>query len=150
MFWGVKRPSGRCRACSARASATPADKPTNPTYKDVCTDRTGHAEAVEVEFDPAQIRYEDLLKVFWENTTPLNSTARARTGARNTVPAIFFHTPQQQAGGASLEGSLGKGTPLFQTDCDADLPAVSSSRRGSYHQQYLEKRGLASCLHIKS
>jgi len=79
----------------------------SPTYKDVCTDRTGHAEAVEVEFDPAKVRYEDLLKVFWETTTPLSSTARARTG--HAVPlAIFFHTSEQQDRRAGVKESLEK------------------------------------------
>ena len=78
----------------------------NPTYEDVCTDRTGHAEAVEVEFDPAQVTYGQLLDVFWNNHDPTTRDRQGPDMGTQYRSVIFFHTPEQQvAAVASKEHS---------------------------------------------
>jgi peptide-methionine (S)-S-oxide reductase len=120
----------------------------NPTYKDVCTDRTGHAEAVEVEFDPAKVRYEDLLKVFWENHDPTQLNRQGPDWGTQYRSAIFFHTPEQQAAAQASKESLEKGR-FSKPIVTQIVPAVTFFPAEDYHQQYLEKRGMASC-HIKA
>ncbi len=121
----------------------------NPTYKEVCTDRTGHAEAVEVEFDPAKVRYEDLLKVFWENHDPTQLNRQGPDWGTQYRSAIFFHTPEQQTAAQASKESLEKGRRYFKPIVTQIVPAVTFFPAEDYHQQYLEKRGMASC-HIKA
>lgn len=85
-FWGVEATFRQMHGVLSTRVGYTGGNTDNPNYKEVCTDRTGHAEAVEVEFDPAQVRYNDLLKSSGRTTTPRNLTAKARTGARNTAP----------------------------------------------------------------
>jgi len=97
----------------------------NPTYKDVCTDRTGHAEAVEVEFDPAQIRYDDLLKVFWEKPRP-HSAQPPGPGLGHAIPLrIFFHTPQQQTAAQASKEALEKAHRYSKPIATQIVPAVT-------------------------
>jgi peptide-methionine (S)-S-oxide reductase len=121
----------------------------NPTYKEVCTDRTGHAEAVEVEFDPAKVRYEDLLKVFWENHDPTQLNRQGPDWGTQYRSAIFFHTPEQQTAALASKESLEKACRYSKPIVTQIVPAVTFFPAEDYHQQYLEKRGMASC-HIKA
>ena len=135
---------------STRVGYTVGGNTNDPTYKEVCTDRTGHAEAVEVEFDPAQIRYTDLLKVFWENhdLTQLRNRQGPDRGTQYRS-AIFFHTPEQQAAAQASKEALEKAHRYSKPIATLIVPAVTFYPAEDYHQQYLEKRGPASC-HIKA
>ena len=150
-FWGVEATFRQIRGVpiSTRVGYI-GGKTENPTYKDVCTDRTGHAEAVEVDFDPAKVRYADLLKVFWENHDPTQVNRQGpRTGARSTAPRSSFHSPEQQAEAQSSKEALQKAHRYSKPIATQIVPAVTFYPAEDYHQQYLEKRGLASC-HINT
>ena len=117
----------------------------NPTYKDVCTGRTGHAEVVQVQYDPREVSYDRLLEVFWENHDPTTLNRQGPDVGTQYRSAIFYHTPDQkeaaEASKARLEASGKLRRPVVTeiTEASTFYPAED------YHQRYLEKRGLASC-----
>ena len=112
----------------------------NPTYEDVCTDRTGHAEVVEVTFDPQVISYHDLLEVFWNNHNPTTLNRQGPDVGAQYRSAIFFHSPEQVAEArASREAAQAQFPKPIVTEI---VPASEFWRAEEYHQQYLEKRGL--------
>jgi peptide-methionine (S)-S-oxide reductase len=147
-FWGVEATFRQLQGViSTRVGYTGGQLP-NPTYKDVCTDRTGHAEAVEVEYDPAKISYEQLLNVFWENHDPTQLNRQGPDWGTQYRSAIFFHTPEQESAANASREVLGKSGRFSKPIVTRIVPATTFYEAEDYHQQYLEKRGLASC-HIK-
>jgi len=115
----------------------------NPTYKDVCTDRTGHAEVVEVEFDPAKIGFDARLDVFWANHNPTTLNSQGPDYGSQYRSAIFYHDEAQQA---AAEASKVRWQPKFKKPIVTQIvPAQTFYRAEEYHQQYLEKRGLSHC-----
>jgi len=147
-FWGVEATFRQLQGViSTRVGYTGGQLP-NPTYKDVCTDRTGHAEAVEVEYDPAKISYEQLLNVFWENHDPTQLNRQGPDWGTQYRSAIFFHTPEQESAANASREVLGKSGRFRKPIVTRIVPATTFYEAEDYHQQYLEKRGLASC-HIK-
>src|SRR5208337_3895080 len=121
----------------------------NPTYKDVCTDRTGHAESVEIEYDPAQLSYEKLLEVFWDNHDPTQLNRQGPDFGTQYRSAIFFHDAAQEAAAAASKQKLEQSHRFSKPIVTQIVPAVTFYEAEDHHQQYLEKRGLASC-HIKT
>jgi peptide-methionine (S)-S-oxide reductase len=117
----------------------------DPTYKEVCTDRTGHAEAVEVDYDPSKVSYGQLLKVFWENHDPTQLNRQGPDWGTQYRSAIFFHSPEQEAEARKSKEELGKAGRYKKPIVTQVVPATTFFQAEDYHQQYLEKRGLASC-----
>ena len=117
----------------------------NPTYDDVCTDRTGHAEAVEVDFDPSKISYDKLLNVFWENHDPTQLNRQGPDWGTQYRSAIFYHSPEQEAEAKASKEKLEKSHRFSKPVVTQIVPAVTFYEAEDYHQQYLEKRGLTSC-----
>jgi peptide-methionine (S)-S-oxide reductase len=148
-FWGVEATFRQMPGVIATRVGYIGGNTENPSYKEVCTDRTGHAEAVEVEFDPATVRYEDLLKVFWENHDPTQLNRQGPDWGTQYRSAIFFHTPEQQTAALASKESLEKARRYSKPIVTQIVPAVTFFPAEDYHQQYLEKRGMASC-HIKA
>jgi len=148
-FWGVELTFRQLPGVlSTRVGYTGGDF-ANPTYQDVCTDRTGHAEAVEVEFDPAKISYEKLLDVFWENHDPTQLTRQGPDVGTQYRSAIFYHSPEQAAEARASKEQVERSHRFSNPVVTQILPAADFFQAEDYHQQYLEKRGLASC-HIKT
>lgn len=117
----------------------------NPTYKDVCNGDTGHAEVVHITYDPAEVSYEKLLEIFWENHNPTTRNRQGPDTGRQYRSAIFYHTPEQQKiakkSKAALEESGKWHTPIV-TEI---TPAGAFYKAEEYHQQYLRKNGLSNC-----
>jgi len=115
----------------------------NPTYKQVCGDNTGHAEAVEVTFDPAQVSYDHLLDAFWEMHDPTTLNRQGPDWGSQYRSAIFFHTAEQEkAALASKAQAAGKVRKPIVTEI---TPASEFYRAEEYHQKYFQKHGGAAC-----
>lgn len=147
-FWGVEATFRQIPGVVSTRVGYIGGHTENPTYKEVCTDRTGHAEAVEVEFDPARVKYTDLLKVFWENHDPTQVNRQGPDWGTQYRTAIFYYSPEQQAQAQASKEALEKAHCYSKAIATQIVPAVTFYPAEEYHQQYLEKRGLASC-HVK-
>jgi len=117
----------------------------NPTYEDVCTDETGHAEAVQVTFDPAKVSYEQLLDVFWGIHDPTQVNRQGPDFGAQYRTAIFFHSPEQEAAAKKSKAALEASGKFRRPIATEITPAAPFYRAEEYHQRYLEKRGAASC-----
>jgi peptide-methionine (S)-S-oxide reductase len=147
-FWGVEATFRQLPGVTATRVGYTGGHFADPTYKDVCSDRTGHAEAVEVEYDPAKLSYEKLLEVFWENHDPTQFNRQGPDYGSQYRSAIFFHTPEQESEARLSKEQLEKSGRFKKAIVTQIVPAVTFHPAEDYHQQYLEKRGLATC-HIK-
>jgi len=147
-FWGVEATFRQIPGVSATRVGYTGGDLKNPTYRDVCSDRTGHAEAVEVEYDPAKVSYEDLLDVFWENHDPTQLNRQGPDFGTQYRSAIFYHSPEQEQVAQTSKQELEKSYRYSRPIVTQIMPAVTFYEAEDYHQQYLEKRGLATC-HIK-
>jgi len=147
-FWGVEAVFRRVPGVVATTVGYMGGTLRNPTYKDVCTDRTGHAEVVQVEYDPAKVSYEELLKVFFENHDPTTLNQQGPDVGTQYRSVIFFHDPAQEAAAKAAKDDLTRAGVYRHPIVTEIVPAAEFWRAEEYHQQYLEKRGLAQC-HIR-
>jgi peptide-methionine (S)-S-oxide reductase len=147
-FWGVEAAFRQLPGVTATRVGYIGGTTQNPTYKDVCTDRTGHAEAVEIEYDPATLSYEKLLEVFWENHDPTQLNRQGPDHGSQYRSGIFYSTPEQEAEAKASKQKLEQAHRFNKPIVTQIVPASTFFEAEDYHQQYLEKRGLATC-HIK-
>ncbi len=148
-FWGVEATFRQLPGVISTRVGYTGGQTSDPTYKEVCTDRTGHAEAVEVTYDPAKLAYEKLLEVFWENHDPTQVNRQGPDYGSQYRTAIFFTTPEQETAARASKDALEKSHRFSKPIATQIVPAVTFYEAEDYHQQYLEKKGLASC-HIKA
>jgi len=144
-FWGVEAAFRQIKGVLSTAVGYMGGTLADPTYQDVCTDRTGHVEVVQVEFDPAQVSYQDLLRVFWENHDPTTLNRQGPDVGTQYRSVIFFHTPEQEAAAQASKDALAKSGAYRRPIVTEIQPAANFWKAEEYHQQYLEKRGLAHC-----
>jgi peptide-methionine (S)-S-oxide reductase len=142
-FWQVEAEFRNVPGVTATAVGYTGGHTTEPTYHDVCGDRTGHAEAVRIEYDPGQVSYQQLLDVFWGTHDPTTMNRQGPDIGTQYRSAIFVHNPEQEA---TARASLNAALPRFPRPIVTEItPAGEFWMAEDYHQQYLEKRGLASC-----
>jgi len=144
-FWGVEAAFRQIKGVKATAVGYMGGKLNDPTYQDVCTDRTGHAEVVDVEFDPSEVSYEELLNVFWDNQDPTTLNRQGPDTGTQYRSVIFYHSPEQEAAAKASKEALTKAARFKRPIVTEITPAREFWRAEEYHQQYLEKRGLAHC-----
>jgi peptide-methionine (S)-S-oxide reductase len=116
-----------------------------PSYRQVCTGRTGHAEAVEVAFDPERVSYDRLLDVFWDVHDPTTLNRQGPDVGTQYRSAIFFHTPEQEEAAIASKQRLEAERRFRKPIVTEITPASTFWPAEDYHQQYLVKRGMASC-----
>ena len=145
MFLGGRSRFSRSTGSEINRSGLLGGAVKNPTYKDVCTGRTGHAEVVQVEYDPAEVSYPELLDVFWGCHDPTTLNRQGPDVGTQYRSAIFFHTPEQEGAARASQEKLQAGDRYTRPIVTEIIPASEFYRAEEYHQQYLEKRGQASC-----
>ncbi len=144
-FWGVEETFRNVPGVIDVAVGYEGGNYANPTYKDVCTDRTGHAEVVEVDYDPTQVSYEQLLDVFWNNHNPTTLNRQGPDFGTQYRSAIFYHTPEQKAIAENSKERLQQSGKFKRPIVTEVTPASTFYRAEEYHQRYLQKRGLTHC-----
>ena len=144
-FWGVEDAFQRVPGVIDTVVGYSGGETPNPTYKDVCTDETGHAEVVQVTFDPAKVSYEKLLDVFWQAHDPTQVNRQGPDFGTQYRTAIFFHSPEQEAAAKKSRAALDASGKFKRPIATEITPAGTFYRAEEYHQKYLQKRGVASC-----
>jgi peptide-methionine (S)-S-oxide reductase len=144
-FWGVEAAFRQIQGVKATAVGYMGGRLNDPTYQDVCTDRTGHAEVVQMEYDPSEVSYEELLRVFWDNHDPTTLNRQGPDTGTQYRSVIFYHTPEQKAAANASKDALAKSGRYKRPIVTEITAAPEFWRAEDYHQQYLEKRGLAHC-----
>ena len=142
-FWGVEVAFRNVPGVVDTAVGYEGGTLPNPTYEDVCSKTTGHAEVVQVEFDPDEVSYDELLDVFWDVHDPTQVNRQGPDVGSNYRSAIFFHSPEQQE--QALESKARVQARFDRAIATEITPASDFWRAEEYHQQYLVKRGVAFC-----
>jgi len=144
-FWGVEAAFRQLNGVKETAVGYEGGNMDNPSYKDVCTDRTGHVEVVQVTFDPDEISYDELLKVFWDIHDPTQVNRQGPDVGTQYRSVIFYNSPEQKEAAEKSKKALDDSKTLKRPVATAIEPAKTFWMAEDYHQQYLEKRGLSSC-----
>lgn len=147
-FWGVEAAFGPLKGVVHTAVGFMGGTFKNPTYEDVCTDKTGHAEVVQLEYDPAVVSYEDLLNVFWDIHDPTTPDRQGPDVGSQYRSVIFYHTPEQEKAAQLSRGKLEASGRFKRPVVTQIVPAGKFYRAEEYHQRYYEKHGLKSGCHI--
>jgi len=144
-FWGVEESFRQVPGVNATAVGYLGGTLPNPTYRDVCSGDTGHAEVVEIEFDPERVSYRQLLEIFWSNHDPTTLNRQGPDHGAQYRSAIFYHTPEQRTAATESKAEMGRSGRFRRPIVTEITPASTFYRAEEYHQRYLEKRGLGSC-----
>ncbi|AAR36552.1 peptide-methionine (S)-S-oxide reductase MsrA [Geobacter sulfurreducens] len=144
-FWHVEEEFRRVPGVVSTLAGYMGGWKEHPTYEEVCSKTTGHAEVVEVTFDPAAVTYDHLLRVFWDCHDPTQLNRQGPDIGTNYRSVIFYHSPdQERAARASLEHEQRSGRHARPIVTEI-VPAATFWWAEEYHQHYLEKRGGGSC-----
>ncbi|MBI1892660.1 MAG: peptide-methionine (S)-S-oxide reductase MsrA [Candidatus Rokubacteria bacterium] len=142
-FWGVEEVFRQVKGVVSATVGYTGGRFENPTYKDVCTGKTGHAEAIEVEFDPARVSYEELLAVFFENHDPTTLNRQGPDVGTQYRSAVFYHTPEQMTAAKAMKEKIEQSHRYKRPIVTEITPASTFYRAEEYHQRYFEKCGIA-------
>ncbi len=142
-FWGIESAFRKFKGVVSTTVGYSGGHLKNPTYEDVCTDRTGHAEVVQIEYDPSQVSYEELLDLFWQIHDPTTLNRQGPDIGTQYRSAIFFHNPEQKAAVEISKEKLQRSGRYKKPIATEITPASEFYRAEEYHQQYFEKRGVS-------
>ncbi len=144
-FWGVESAFAAIQGVIATRVGYAGGALDHPTYENVCQDETGHAEVVEVDFDPQLVSYDHLLDIFWRCHDPTTPNRQGPDVGTQYRSVIFTHSPEQSAVAQASKQALDAGAKLRRPAVTEILPAARFWRAEEYHQQYFAKRGMPSC-----
>ncbi|MBU0686057.1 MAG: peptide-methionine (S)-S-oxide reductase MsrA [Thermoplasmatota archaeon] len=145
-FWRVEEAFRKVNGVRSTTVGYTGGTTRNPTYEEVCTDKTSHAEVVQVEYDPSVVSYEDLLKVFWESHDPTTPNRQGPDFGSQYRSAIFYHDEKQKTAAIASRDKLQSSDRFNKKRIVTEIVTAKEFYRAEdYHQQYLQKRGLAHC-----
>jgi len=144
-FWGVEAAFRQIDGVMKTEAGYEGGHLDNPTYEDVCSHKTGHAEVVEVTYDPEQVSYEELLGVFWAKHDPTQMNRQGWDVGDQYRSVVFVHDDEQRAAAERSKAKLDASGRYRKPVVTAIEPAQTFYAAEDYHQQYLEKRGRSSC-----
>lgn len=144
-FWGVEELFRQVPGVISTRVGYTGGQTENPTYHAVCTGQTGHAEAIEIEFDADKVSYEQLLMLFWENHNPTTLNRQGVDVGSQYRSAIFFHSPEQEKAALLLKEKLEKEKKFSLPIVTQIISATEFYSAEEYHQQYLRKQGKTHC-----
>jgi peptide-methionine (S)-S-oxide reductase len=144
-FWGVEDTFRQVEGVRSTEVGYIGGLTTSPSYKEVCTGRTGHAEAVQVDFDPAKVSYLELLATFWKSHDPTTANRQGPDLGTQYRSAIFFHDAEQEKEARDSKTMLADKGVFKRPIVTEIVPATQFYRAEDYHQQYFEKQGIRSC-----
>ena len=144
-FWGVEELFRNTKGVTSTVVGYTGGHTKNPTYKDVCSGRTGHAESVQIEFDPEIISYEKLLEIFWANHNPTTADRQGPDIGSQYRSAVFYHDDDQKNTAINLKEKLDNSSTFSRPIVTEITKTSTFFNAEDYHQQYLAKGGLASC-----
>ena len=144
-FWGVELTFQKTKGVKSTSVGYSGGTTHNPTYEEVCTGRSGHAEVVQVEFDPSIVSYEELLDVLWGCHDPTTLNRQGPDRGTQYRSAIYYHSPEQEASAMASKAKADK-SGRFSSPIVTEITSASEYYMAEdYHQKYLEKRGMGSC-----
>ena len=144
-FWGVELTFQKTKGVTSTSVGYSGGTTHNPTYEEVCTGRSGHAEVVQVEFDPSIVSYEELLDVLWGCHDPTTLNRQGPDRGTQYRSAIYYHSPEQEAAAMASKAKADK-SGRFSSPIVTEITSASEYYMAEdYHQKYLEKRGMGSC-----
>jgi peptide-methionine (S)-S-oxide reductase len=144
-FWGVEAAFRQVPGVRDTEVGYSGGWTENPSYKEVCTSRTGHAEAVRVTYDPERVSYEELLDVFWQNHDPTTKDRQGPDVGPQYRSVVFAHSPEQEAAARASAERVQASLPAGRRVVTEIVPEAPFYLAEDYHQRYLEKMGRASC-----
>lgn len=144
-FWGVEETFRSTPGVLATAVGYSGGHTKNPTYKEVCTDTTGHAEVVRVEYDPSKVTYDQLLDIFWANHNPTTKNSQGPDYGSQYRSVVFTTNDEQREAALASKERLDKSGKWRKPVVTEIVPAGEFYMAEDYHQQYLKKRGLSVC-----
>jgi peptide-methionine (S)-S-oxide reductase len=145
-FWGVESTFEQVDGVIGTRVGYTGGSTDSPSYEDVCSGRTGHAEALEVTFDPARVSYDDLLRVFWMNHDPTTPNRQGLDVGEQYRSAIFFHSPEQEAAAIASRRESEDSHRFRRPIVTQIVPAGRFWEAEDYHQKYYTRRGMvAAC-----
>lgn len=142
-FWHVEDLLRKTKGVKSTQVGYIGGKLSNPTYEEVCTDTTGHAEAVQVEYDPNEISYDELLDVFWSNHDPTSLNRQGPDIGNQYRSAIFFHDEEQKKTAQKSKEELEKSGKFQKRIVTEIVAAPEFYKAEEYHQKYFQKHGLS-------
>ena len=144
-FWGIEEAFRKVKGVIDTTVGYMGGTLKMPTYEDVCTDKTGHAEVVQLEYDPSQVSYDELLTVFWEIHDPTTLNYQGPDSGTQYRSVIFYHNEQQYATARASKENLQRSGKYNNTIVTEIVPATIFYRAEEYHQRYLKKDGQTGC-----
>jgi len=147
-FWGVEAAFQQVKGVVSTAVGYMGGKKENPTYEDVCTDKTGHAETLLIEYDPDTVTYDYLLDVFWSIHDPTTLNRQGPDVGSQYRSVIFYFTPEQERAALASKKKLQDSKKYKKPIVTEIIPAGEFFKAEDYHQKYFEKRGMKPTCHI--